>query len=299
MKHLQGVYAMKTTTRHFRNIMRHLSRSLYASHLLIVLVAVSLLFGCDSASSPTGPGELFSPPDTTLAVSAYNATFHAIIAVDTDAGGEVADALRSDLNNVNALVDTIANQTGLILRKHVLSGSHATVAHIQHTIDTMDVGPDDVLLFYFSGHGGRLSNTSSQWPEMFLRDSRVNLTDIFSRLRHKGGRLVLALGDACNINLDSSTRRVNQRSVDYRGKRVSEGFRKLFLETRAAIIASSSVPGEVAYAPSDGSVFTTQFLQALSQKVSGNNPDWVSVMNAATQRIRIAGVQQQPQYTIY
>ena len=289
---------MKSTIRYFAYIKKPVARIIFSGEIFIVLTFIILASGCDSPSRPTGPGELLSIPDSKTLASSHDATFHAIIVVDTSAGGDVADALRADLDHMSQLVETIAAYTGLTLRKYIFSGGQATVSRVRRTVGSLDVSPNDVLLFYFSGHGGRVASTNSQWPDMYLKDSKMNLADIFSGLRSKRGRLVFALGDACNSYLDNPSQTGTRQFAASRAASV-EGLRKLFLEERAAIIASSSVPGEVSYAPADGSVFTTKFIQVFSRKVSDDSPSWPAIMSAATQGIPIAGTFQQPQYELY
>jgi hypothetical protein len=103
------------------------------------------------------------------------------------------------------------------------------------------------------------------------------------------------LSDTCNSNIESS-RQASFRQGAYVGG-TSDGYQKLFLESRAAIIASSSVPGEFSYALPGGSLFTTQFLRALSSELSESNPSWSDVMESATRRVD--GVRQHPQYAMY
>jgi hypothetical protein len=103
------------------------------------------------------------------------------------------------------------------------------------------------------------------------------------------------MSDTCNSNIETSQQAAFSQGAYVKGSRA--GYQKLFVESRAAIIASSSIPGELSYAYPEGSVFTKQFLRALSRELSRSNPNWSSVMESATHQI--AGVRQHPQYVMH
>jgi hypothetical protein len=264
---------------------------------IILAMMVLLITGCDNFTAPTAPTVPFS--NAKFAVkSPHGATFHAIVVVDTGVS-DIAASMRADLNNMNTLVDTIAANTGIALNKLVYSGSKATTANVRHVISTLAAGPDDMIMFYHSGHGGRTSGTNTPWPNMYFQNDPgligLNLYDVFALLSSKGSRLVLVMSDTCNSHIESFRQASFRRGAYVGGTR--DGYQKLFLESRVAIIASSSVPGEFSYALPGGSLFTTQFLQALSHELSESNPSWSDVMESATRRF--AGVRQHPQYVLY
>ena len=261
---------------------------------LCLLLILLLAAGCDSGSSPTSP---FSDAVAKLDPSSSpRIVFHVILAVDTDAPGELGRALQRDLDKMNTLVDGIAAYTGMGLQKQVYSGAQATIANVNRAVKALNPGPDDAILFYFSGHGGRTAQTSSQWPNMYLQQSGANLADLFARLRAKNSRLVLALSDSCNVTFEEAAAAESAQRRDLASTRGGNGYVRLFLESRGAIIASSSIPGEVSFA----NVFTDQFLRAMSSASSQSAPSWTDVMTHATRRIQTAGVHhQQPQYAVY
>ena len=286
---------MNTTITTLAGIARKVqSRFSLLGILPLILIALA---GCDTMSSPTGPAAPIAEAALPNSVAANGPTLHAIMVADTDAG-DIGETVRIDLDNMNALVGAIAANTGLGLNKIILSGSSATTAKIQQTITTLGVGPDDVILFYHAGHGGRLASTRTQWPDMYFHHdpefAGFSLHDVFTQLKRKGSRLVLALSDACNSRLDAPLPASSSQGAALKGS--NAGFQKLFVESRGAIIASGSITGELAYGTvKDGGLFTTQFTSVLYQKASDGNSTWTDVMDRAT--LRIADLQQ-PQYAM-
>lgn len=280
--------------RGLRQTLRSVS-SIYALAFITVLLVTS---GCGGDASPSGPSVARNIQEGKAVEVSRDVTLHVILVVDTHAAGSLNGALEQDLDYMTTLVDSIVTSTGMQVDKQVLSGSRATKFMLEQTLDTFSVEPDDAILFYFSGHGGRTQETGSQWPDMYLHNAfALNLKEVFDRLSSKGARLLLALGDSCNGLLDEASETEAVSFTAFRGR--VEGYRKLFLEKRAAIIASSSVAGELSYMQPRGSLFTRQFLQVLSTEVSTPEPDWKELMDAVTQQIRVAGVEQHPQYLMY
>lgn len=264
--------------------------------LTVSSIIILLLVGCEGFQSPAGIQT--SGPSAELSInSTTTATLHAFLVVDTNAD-DSSRAFQADLNAMNTLTETIASHTGMMVNKLVFSGNNATFTQVLTGIHELVPGTNDAVVFYYSGHGGRTSSTPTPWPNLYFMKSAgengLNLSDVFQRLTAKGPRLLLVMGDTCNsvIDIPSRTSFAHERS---NGTATTNGYRKLFAESRAAILASGSQPGEFSYATTHGGLFTQQFIAGLNQ-LADDNPGWSDVMNRATRPISVSGVQQHPQY---
>ena len=281
---------MNTVIKHFVTL--HVRIALQGIFALMLLISN----GCERINSPTAPADPVLDSYLVINTSA-GAMLHAILVGETDAA-DIAQSVQADLDHMSALVDTIALHTGLGIHKMTYAGGNATTSAIRQSIRALDVGPDDVILFYHSGHGGRTTRTATPWPNMyFVHDPEwtgLNLHDVFIELQGKGSRLLLALSDSCNsyVELPASAALLQEASM----KGSSFGYQQLFLEGRAAIIASGSLAGEMSYGSTAGGRFTIQFIQAVQRATADDNPNWSDVMERATWRISNA---QQPQYAMY
>lgn len=258
------------------------------------MVLLFALIGCNeqvTISGATNPVELLNN-------AANGTTLHAIIVADTNAN-DIESSVRSDLHNMSAFVDNVANNTGLTLNKLLISGDDVTLAKVRDTLKNLPAGPGDVVIFHYSGHGGRPSDEKTRWPHMYftsdVEGEGLNLNDVFVTLTHDGPRFLLVMSDSCNSLVDAAEKTASVKALQF-ADGTPEAYRILFLETQGAIIASSSRPGENSLGTEEGGLFTLQFLQAAQEGLASSQPDWQMIMDNATQPISDT---QHPQYRIY
>lgn len=74
-------------------------------------------------------------------------------------------------------------------------------------VSSVRPGPNDIVVFYYSGHGFNEVDEGYQFPYLDLRDKgfqhyggpfTLNIESIYQKLKAKGGRLNLVLSDCCN-----------------------------------------------------------------------------------------------------
>jgi len=215
------------------------------------------------------------------------ATFHAIVVTDTD-DLKIGKSAKVDKININQLTRNISRYTGMKLGGIDILGKQVNSRDVSAAISTLSpVSSDDVILFYYAGHG---YNSSSKWPTMdFSDESFLSLRTIKEILVAKKPRLLLIFADTCNRERNDvgfyGTRSGQSRSNSH-GK--EENYRQLFLKTRGFIIASSSKPGTLSWSTRDGGLFTNQLLRSLeAELVSNNLPSWQNIMTSAIQPIKL------------
>lgn len=226
---------------------------------------------------------------------------------DTMANG-IQEGVEKDLRNMQAQVQEIAHYTGLELKTVMITGDKVNQAKIREELNDLQVKPDDVVLFFYSGHGSHENkDLKNPWPYLLLsRDrSTIDLETINSILMAKHPRLLLSVANACN-NIappeDSPGEFTMQGDVDYswllnHDLKAENNYRKLFLETKGAIIVTSSKVGEVSFGrPSYGGYFPYAFVVSLQQAVQyDNHPNWKSILKSASD---IVSAKQHPDYLL-
>ena len=240
---------------------------------------------------------------------AFAATFHAIIFANTEDEGI---GCIYDVVNMGGFLRDAQKETGMNLKAKVFLDVAAaspekvdairnwaevvngwSKAHLEKEIKSLSPGKDDIVLFYYSGHGGRMSNKKGRWPDMALQGhDLVDLQYPIDLLAKKGvqPRLALALGDCCNSFMDRSA------APATRSAKAAGGLRNLFLNYAGNFIASGSEPGQYSLGGSDGGVFTNCWLKAAYNPA---NPDWGSVLQSAqTMAARNTEGEQKPQYDV-
>jgi hypothetical protein len=152
---------------------------------------------------------------------------------------------------------------------------------------------EDTVIFYYSGHGGRMSSKKGKWPDMAMgNDDLVDLqypVDLVNKKAVKP-RLMLSFGDCCNSYMDRSV------AMKTRSAKSTAALKDLFLGSSGTVIASGCVPGQYSLGGSDGGVFTNA---CVSSTYNAMNNSWDAVMKST--RLLASGStngKQVPQYEV-
>ncbi len=207
---------------------------------------------------------------------------------------------RKDCENVETVFSYIAEQcrVPLYTRKITSTDKTLTTAHLEACVQEANVAPNDVIIFYFTGHGDRSAkHTQMIWPRMRFSDCKVDAEKTIEKLFSKRAALTIVLFDCCNtfVSKSSDSRTIKsfqlKRSND---PRVAANFRKLFFKRCGVLIISAAAPGEAAggdsdrhvthlvfpskeFIPSRGSYLTNGFFNSLIEEVGLPSPHWRSI----------------------
>jgi hypothetical protein len=199
-----------------------------------------------------------------LATSASAQTLHLITAAATQdlTIGEGTQASRT------AMLSTMSAIANILQLKFVggtptvnLIDENFNCSNIRKALTLLSPGKNDIVVFYYAGHGMRTSNEVSPLPTLACNGSQpgLPLQDVVHSLALKSNRLTLVVVDACNFPLE-----VPQRlSVAALAAPNTEAYRRLFLQTAGLIVLDSSSPGEFSWYTSQGGRFTDQFIATL------------------------------------
>ncbi len=156
----------------------------------------------------------------------------------------------------------------------VIQGEDYSKTNIMEAIELLQPGSNDIVLFYYSGHGFSYQEESEKlYPQVDLRShptsdkieivhaNTANLSDLFDLVKSKGARLNIVIGDCCNSLIDF--KRVFTGGLPVRRRRKDrkplnkKTVEALFCDYTASILVGSANKGQ--YAVSDdgiGSLFT-------------------------------------------
>lgn len=263
----------------------------------------------------------------TASITMCGQTFHAIIFANTHNRG-IGESVEVDLKRMSLEMTTIAKSIGYPLKKHFYYGPTESFNHVnlEKVLTNLSCGPDDVVFFFYSGHGMRAVNEKTNFPEMCLfvnNENRISdsqyypLYDVYTRIKKKNPRLTIVMGDLCNSLKKNFYRNDNNASkgATILSKGTCNVYQNLFLNTRGGLIAASSEPQYTSgcYIFQDngkwyhaGGFLTHSFLCVLQYFV-GHNEDvsWTSLMDntiGLTQELSktdLEGNPQRPQTPIY
>ena len=216
------------------------------------------------------------------------ATLHAIYVADVQ-DAQIGVSTKADVDHLSAQINTVKDLVGLKLNQVLLSGPQFKIDTVLNYIDALQVAPDDVVLFYYSGHGYRTDVKDSKWPALFFSwEEGLDLKTVTSHLQAKKARFVFVMADCCN-NVLARDGAPSYRALrkDNMNARMVENYKALFLKTKGVLTLASAGVGEYAYCSDQGGYFTTAFLQSLNHGVLyADQARWDHIIDVAAWSLR-------------
>lgn len=228
-----------------------------------------------------------------LSSSLNAATLHSIIVANT-MDWEIGLAARSDFKRFQHESLRIAEATGLYLTLYEFRGMDYRAQSIMECIQSLDLSPDDVILYFHSSHGLRTHSMAfDPFPilDFGARDA-LYLRDVVNLIEEKSPRLSVVVADCCNpwvpdvlrpAMLEVHTKADNRsiRQLQY------EQYQRLFLVPRGNIILLGSKPGGQAYANSLYGSFCTFYWTHLLDRLSKTEEPltWTNLLHSTQEKI--------------
>lgn len=232
-------------------------------------------------------------------------TLHAIIFANTKCPGNprnpkdngIGPSVTADFQRMNIEFKTMANFIGYKADIQVYKDTQSQFCRekLDAALDNLTCGKDDIVFFYYSGHGARPEgSTTDQFPHMHLvvdpYHARWNpshyypLSKVLTRIKAKNPRLTIVFGDLCNRpSPDVPSKELPaMRGATKMSQAPCDFYRDLFLSVKGHIITASSKPNETSAAYSNGGAYTIGFSEALQTMVSENmKPDWETLLEGS------------------
>ncbi len=222
-------------------------------------------------------------------------TLHFIMTANTLIA-DIGTTVKIDVHNTLSEFGGISSALGMQFNPIVLSDQHFDKANLTTTLESLRPSPNDVVIFWYSGHGFRFDDQAEIFPQMDLRyneyqpsgyDKVMNINDVYNQIIQKGARLNIVVGDCCNsyigVKQKAGTSILASRSSVNADINKLE---KLFLESSGGIIAAGCDSGESSYGNNqDGGFYTSSFISALRAETSrlhnDDVPRWEDVLDHA------------------
>lgn len=239
----------------------------------------------------------------------YGQTFHAIIFANTKNPG-IGESVVEDYQKMRIEFKSIANFIGYNYKSYEFKDENFNRNNLERTINNLSCSPDDIVFFYYSGHGGRSSRDRTEYPQMLLLvderqggDERTDMYPIFNvkeRIKEKNPRLTIVMGDLCNSIPEGDW--ITPKSIGtgptMKTSVKSQFYKDLFFNMKGDIIVSSSKPGETSAAYPFGGAYTHAFLYVLQSMVSNNlDANWNTLLEV-TRRYTADNYKQTPIFQI-
>lgn len=253
-------------------------------------------------------------------------TLHAIIFANTKCPGDkpgdpgIGPSVTVDFQRMGLELTTISKSIGYQLKKYYYydTPDRFSRSSLDNVLNSLSCKPDDIVFFYYSGHGGRAQNEQSNFPEMVLKVSGTPYTtdfyplyNVYKRIRGKSPRLTIVMGDLCNSVIDGFfTQEKQSKGATVLSKNVCDVYKNLFLNVEGGLIAASSKPGQVSRCyqfrndngkwTDAGGYFTHSYLSLLQYCVKENRDvSWELLMDSAVELTKKLTRGSSPQTPIY
>lgn len=166
--------------------------------------------------------------------------------------------------------------------------------HLMNAVSNLNVQSNDVVLFYYGGHGARAyNNESDEFPQMCLgepyQSNWVPATLIKNMIAAKNPRLSIILTGCCNKEGQGVTiKSIVAQSQGYTNEsRIDKSaFKKLFLDSSGTVQLTSSRAGEYSWCVDNGSFFCLALTNVLDAVGNGAlSPDWQTVCQTIKEQV--------------
>lgn len=228
-----------------------------------------------------------------ICIRAGSQTFHAIMFCNTQ-NPSIGKSVQQDFQKMRIEFKSMANFIGYKYAPYEFKDNKFNRQNLEKTINNLKCGPDDIVFFYYSGHGGRSRREKTDYPQMELLvdgsrggDERTDLYPLYNvkeRIKAKHPRLTIVMGDLCNSYANGITPKeiALDKGPTLKTGGKSQFYKDLFFKMKGDIIATSSKPGETSAAYDFGGAYTYVFLGVLQIMVEkGVDASWETLLENA------------------
>ena len=238
---------------------------------------------------------LFRSPGRGLTPTEQNIKLYLLVAADT-LDEAIGSSCAMDMKRVEETFNGIAGFLGIKCLTKTIAGASYSKQNVQAAISSLKPSRNDMVVFYYSGHGFR-KETTQRFPNIKLKthhttredvlNNSLNMEDIFAAIKKKNARFNLILSDCCNNDIETPNSTGTKP-----GKTKSSGIqwdpdncRRLFLNpSPQSILATAADNGQRASSNNDfGGFFSYYFKTSLENYCSKlkTNVSWDLILQDA------------------
>lgn len=232
----------------------------------------------------------------TASLSIESADFHLLLVGDFERDDQSRkEFTHKDLAAIRKEAYTIAEALSLPVTETTLQGS-LNAQQVLDLVEELEIQPDDLVVFYFSGHGFSLfSQVDDPWPDLLFSgdDQAFALSTLIELFERKNAQFTFIFADCCNNLMPDALLsqpllkpKTRRRIVD---QIEAENYKKLFLDTQGIVVLCAAKKKQLAHARASGSLCTHSFLEALHEKVLDfNYIDWQDLLDTTVHKVGVA-----------
>jgi hypothetical protein len=215
-------------------------------------------------------------------------TLYAILVADSI--HDITMITKPDVRRLQQELKVVATHTKVDLKTRIFSDREFRMDKLIGYLQSLKVNSDDLVVFYFSGHGYRYSQQKSPWPNMMFDPRRpgINLEYIAKLVWNKKPQFALIMSDCCNNNVEQGFFGNASKSIDVRLRKKTPyfpGYHDLFTNAKGCVVVCSCSAGQFSYGSSCGGLFTQSFLVSLNHELGQQSPNWTRLIQRASSYI--------------
>ena len=241
---------------------------------------------------------------TMATATATAQAIHTIIYANTIAD-DIGQSVKLDVKRVKNEVSKIAQYIGYKTTWSIAtSKDDCTKGALFSDLNSLQPQSDDIILFYYSGHGWRKGDDTDPFPRMCLtEDYEVNhpqVAEVRNVLKTKNARLKLIVTDCCNKDPYSrSFSRSYGKGATYSKDINYANYKKLFLETKGEIVITGSKPGQYSSCDDEVGGYLTYVLFSMIEEATKNagTSNWNTILES-TKKYLTDNTDQEPYYQL-
>jgi hypothetical protein len=206
----------------------------------------------------------------------------------------LSSAVFTDIEVMKTNCLTISKGINYNFSSTILSNDNFNSTSILKALDTLKVEDQDIIFFYYTGHGFNDGILNSRFPILKLSDfekNKLSIDNISAILRSKKARLVITMGDLCNNFLAKKEKGMGKPILLNGGivqLDANKILRQLFLDINGYVKIASSEKGQFSNADENGSFYTKAFYKTLTEAIDKNSDiTWKSLLEDAQQRLEL------------
>jgi hypothetical protein len=240
---------------------------------------------------------LFEATTRGLTAEEKRTKLHLILIANTN-DKKIGKACAVDKEATHNTFGEMAEFLGIQYVPTIIEGASFSKANVDKALAALKPGANDIVVFYYSGHGFNDIKEPNNYPFMDLRDKSfqafgapytINMETVFNQIKAKGARLNLVLSDCCN-NDPSQTTNITAETPSTRTSSLGWDKNKclsLFMNPKKmSVLMSAAQKGELSAGNGqDGGFFTFNFRESLEKKIGlfdkGKDVSWAAILVAA------------------
>ncbi len=230
-----------------------------------------------------------------------SATLHLLLVTNSN-DGTLGTGFLANHRKLKSLFKDVASTCNMRFNFKEVIGDDFSKTTVENTVGNVETGSNDMIVFYYSGHGFRFADQTSVWPRIDLRDgisqnislaNSMNLDfDVYQPLAKKGARLTIVIGECCNTSAGGTPSRSDPVIMSPGQNMLSAASVKaLFNKEGNILLATSSMEQPSWYYVASGGYFCNSLLDNSLSDVgftsSNNNISWNKIFEEAIRDTKI------------